>query len=235
MKSVVRPYCLLIQNRTQQVVINSHYLNGQQMFRQAAYLRSTERLNIIEVLTMKEISRQLKKKTTCRFKPRLNGLSAIILVTKIIDSGSQTLVSTIINHHKSVHWDSGVCICHQLPNGFFPVLIMGRAQITAAAVRPASVWLSSMILDYIMHIALGYPLLPIFTASLSFFYNEYYLKEFSKIGAEAGLRLLEINPHSALHWRGSRVLPLPHDYYSLENRPAVVLCFISALPLCPQV
>lgn len=112
---------------------------------------------------------------------------------------------------------------------------MGRAQITAAAVRPASVWLSSMILDYIMHIALGYPLLPIFTASLSFFYNEYYLKEFSKIGAEAGLRLLEINPHSALHWRGSRVLPLPHDYYSLENRPAVVLCFISALPLCPQV
>lgn len=95
---------------------------------------------------------------------------------------------------------------------------MGRAQIIAAADRPASVWLSSMILDYIMHIALGYPLLPIFTASLSFFYNECYLKEFSKIGAEAGLRLLEIDPHSALPWRGSRVLPLPHDYYSLENR-----------------
>ena len=108
---------------------------------------------------------------------------------------------------------------------------MGRAQIIAAAVRPTSVWLSSMILDYIMHIALGYPLLPIFTASLSFFYNEYYLKEFSKIGAEAGLRSLEIDPHSALHWRGSRVLPLPQDYYSLENRPAVVLFCVSFL-LC---
>ena len=43
------------------------------MFRQAAYLRSTERLNIIEVLTKAEISRQLKKKTTVDSNPDLMG------------------------------------------------------------------------------------------------------------------------------------------------------------------
>lgn len=39
--------------------------------------------------------------SNCRFKPRPNGLSANILIMKITDSGSQTLVSTIINHHKA--------------------------------------------------------------------------------------------------------------------------------------
>ena len=43
------------------------------MFRQAAYLRSTERLNILEVLTKKEISRSLKKKTTVDSNPDLMG------------------------------------------------------------------------------------------------------------------------------------------------------------------
>lgn len=110
---------------------------------------------------------------------------------------------------------------------------MGRAQIIAASVRPASVWLSSMILDDAHNPRVS---ITTYFYCLSFFYSECNLKEFSKIGAEAGLWLLEINRHSALHWRGSRVSPVPHDYYSLQNRPAVVLfCFISALPLCPQV
>ena len=58
------------------------------MFRQAAYLRSTERLNINRGSHKERNIKIVEEENNCRFKPRLNGLSAIILVTKIIDSGS---------------------------------------------------------------------------------------------------------------------------------------------------
>lgn len=49
-------------------------------------------------------------------------------------------------------------------------------------IRWVSVRLSIIILDCVVHIALGYPLLPVSRASLSFFQTECILREFSKSG-----------------------------------------------------